>query len=288
MIFGLWKQTSKAVDTQDAVNGPLSFLTSPTIRDVAHAAYLSAFSYPLAIGFIAVVAWSAGDALVSIRRSAPRTVSMRSAMRALVERGLQSPGIVVAVAWLAVPLAIGYGLSHLIIPIFYPRYTIAVSIGVYLLLGVSLAHLARSRVGLAAAGLVVALAAVNLFGYLRAESGYFGAPSQYVATHARSGDAVLFDMNRVVFDYYAQRHDLREVRIRDPWVADTKGKDVRTLVWATRLQRVWILIGSNRGSDQTSDADLLRPLRATFGAPQVHERLTRFDVYLFSKKPRPG
>jgi mannosyltransferase len=309
LFFGFRDQIETTLHDNGTAFGDLSQNRRPTAHDVIKAPYYAANTHTLAALFLVLVCLAIAVYFIRVvqseKRSAATKESPSRALRQAAIGAVRDSRLVLVTAWFVIPLLMGLTLSYLITPIFVPRYLIALSLPVYLIAAAALVGL-PSKLILIALCPVVAAAALNVERYTTTLSDFYRAPAQYVAARADPGDLVLYDMNSSIFDYYAhrsqvqgtfirphqddratikllaKREDAIDPRIRNPFAPATITTDLKALSAATRMPRVWLLLGP-QFPGQLSEGMATRKLRAAFGPPHLRSRVGKFDVFLFER-----
>ena len=219
LVVGFRRQIETTLHDKGTAFGNLALYRAPTVQDVLKGAYPAANTHALALLFVAVVLVAVSARVSLVARSAPRVTQSTAGhiCHALVVAAREAIGdsrLVLLGAWLVVPLLIATALSYLVTPIFLPRYTIAVSLPVYLAVAACLTRFPNKTLGAVVLTAIIAVAALSVGRYLTSRSDFFRAPAEYVAAQAAPGDLVLYDMPGIVFDHYAHRSDLHGTYIR--------------------------------------------------------------------------
>ncbi|MBK8901210.1 MAG: ABC transporter permease [Anaerolineaceae bacterium] len=159
---------------------------------------------------------------------------------------------VLLLLWLLVPTLVPFIASRLIAPLLIPRYTIAASLGLYLLVTVALQRIGWPSLRY---GLLTFIALASLLGLSR----YFGGVvkqqwrevTALLEQEGQAGDLLLFHpggLKDSAFDYYFDRDDMRSVRLDLATDVDTfytlqreaqQLEDVAQLV--AGADRVWLV-----------------------------------------------
>jgi uncharacterized membrane protein len=306
LATGFRHQIQRTLHDNSLPYGNLADYQPPSLHAIANGAYLAANTHPIALLFVVIVGLAVAPvvaaALHNERRGAGRVVA---ALRKVTAAGLADPRLVALAAWYVVPLAIAVIASYLITPVFLQRYTIATTLPVYLVVAVAATSLRSRAVATIGVLLMVAFAAWSTASYVRPLSDFFRAPSEYIKTHAKRNDVVLYDMPPIVFDYYVHRNDLEgthirmqqlnlsfitllrnrrdaiDSQIRSPYTLDSIPQDLKTLRASARFQRVWLLLGPQAPAQLLASTALQR-LRTDFGPP-VTTRVGSFDIFLFQR-----
>src|SRR5215211_3078301 len=206
-----------------AWRGGTTWIPEPTPVDVARILQAYSGSLPLAIVFASL----AGLGLFRIIRE-------------------NRPIAYLLLAWLVVPIAVPFLVSHLYRPMLVDRYTIAASPAFYLLVtqgfaGLKgLAYRERSYAQTLLVVLVAALSVVSI-------TGYFGAIAKqpwrevagYVDEHGRAGDLVLLYGGSLPFDYYSGRADVDTEAFS---VSKNEGMKQTVSTTVAGRDRVWLVI----------------------------------------------
>jgi mannosyltransferase len=295
LLFGFRRQVETTLHDKGTAFGNLALYRAPTTRDVLKGVYFAANTNVLALLFVAVVGVAVSAHVISAGRSEPRSTSSTTgrvghALLGAAREAIRDLRLVLLGAWLVVPLLTATALSYLVTPVFLPRYTIAVSLPVYLAVAAGLTRLRNKALSTVALTGIVVLAAVSVGRYVSSLSDFFRAPAEYVAAHAAPRDLVLYDMPGIVFDHYAHRSDLEgtyirphqddrafikllaghrdaiDPAVRNPFVLDTEATDLQVLAAATRYKRVWLLIGP-QFPGQLREETAIGTLRKAFGHP---------------------
>jgi mannosyltransferase len=310
LIFGFRHQIETTLHDNRTAFGNLSQNQRPTAHDVIKAPYYAANTHTLAALFLVLVSLAIAVYLIRLVRSEQQSAatkgSLSRALRQAAIGAVRDLRLVLVTAWFVVPLLMGVALSYLVTPIFVPRYLIALSLPVYLIAAAALIGL-PSRLIVIALCPVVAAAALDVERYTTTLSDFYRAPARYVAARADPGDLVLYDMDSSIFDYYAnrsqvqgtfirphqddratikllaKREDAIDLRIRNPFAPATITTDLKALSAATRMPRVWLLLGP-QFPGQLSERMATRKLRAAFGPPHLTSRVGKFDVFLFERQ----
>ena len=309
LIFGFRHQIETTLHDNRTAFGNLSQNQRPTAHDVIKAPYYAANTHTVAALFLVLVALAIAVYLIRRVRSEQHSATKESLSRALRQAAIgaiRDSRLVLVIAWFVVPLLMGVTLSYLITPIFVPRYLIALSLPVYLIVAAALIGL-PSKLMMIALCSVVAAAALGVERYMTTLSDFYRAPAQFVAARADPGDLVLYDMDSSIFDYYANRSEVQgtfirphqddratikllakrkdaiDPRIRNPFAPATIATDLKALSAATRMPRVWLLLGP-QFPGQLSERMATRKLRAAFGPPHLTSRVGKFDVFLFERQ----
>jgi mannosyltransferase len=311
LLFGFRRQVETTLHDKGTAFGNLALYRPPTTHDVLKGVYFAANTHTLALLFVAVVCVAVSARVASIARSEARSTSSTAGRvgHALLEaarEGIRDPRLVLLGAWLVVPLLIATALSYLVTPIFLPRYTVAVSLPVYLAVAAGLTRLPNKTLSAVALTAIVVVAALNVGRYVSSLSDFFRAPAEYIGARAASGDLVLYDMDAIVFDHYAHRSDLEgtyirthpddrasikllaghrdaiDPAVRNPFLLDTTAMDLQVLSAATRYKRVWLLIGP-QFPGQLREETAIGTLRESFGPPTLRTKVRKFDVFLFAR-----
>jgi mannosyltransferase len=312
LVLGLRRQIETTLHDNGTAFGNLSLIPRPTAHDVLKAPYYAANTYTLAALFVVVVCVAIASHLVGVARrdqhSAASTMEglAKAVRRAATDAG-GDPRLALITAWLVVPLLMAVALSYLVTPILLPRYVIALSLPVYLVVAAALTHLWSKTIAVVALFAIVIAAGLNVVTYTSSLSDFYRAPVKYVATRAAPGDLVLYDMDSSVFHHYAERADLEGTyirahqddratikllaghrdaitpQIRDPFAPATVATDLQALFAAARKKRVWLLMGP-QFPGQLPESTATSRLRAAFGPPQLMTRVGEFDVFLFERR----
>jgi uncharacterized membrane protein len=206
-----------------AWRGGTTWIPEPTLADIARTLLAYSESLPLAIVFTLL----AGYGLFRIIREHSSTAYL-------------------LLAWLVVPIAVPFLVSHLYRPMLVDRYTIAASPALYLLVTQGVAgfkgpaYRERGYAQVLLVALVAALSFVNITGYFDAISKQpWREVAGYVDEHGRAGDLVLLYGGSLPFDYYSEREDVDREAFR---VATNAGmrKSISTMI--AGRDRVWLVV----------------------------------------------
>ncbi len=114
-------------------------------------------------------------------------------------------GLILLLLWITVPIVVPFVLSHLLQPIFVPRYTIAAAFPWYILVALGIAKLPRYA-GAAAAGILLLLAIGTLPAYYseRREMHTWQDTAAYINSVATPGDYLIFhsDFGSLPYRYH--------------------------------------------------------------------------------------
>ena len=117
--------------------------------------------------------------------------------------------------WLTVPVVVPFLASRFIVPLLIPRYTIAASLGLYLLVAAALAQI---RFPFLRYGLLVFVTILSLLGlsryYAYVDKQQWREVVAQLENEGQSGDIILFNPGGIrdsAFAYYFQRDDMQKV-----------------------------------------------------------------------------
>ncbi|MAT98007.1 MAG: hypothetical protein CL608_12750 [Anaerolineaceae bacterium] len=194
--------------------------------------------------------------------------------------------------WLILPVIVPFVASRLIVPFLIPRYTIAASLGLYLLVAAALGHIRWPSLRY---GLLVLIALTSLMGVSRYYA--FVDKQQWREVAARledkgqAGDVIVFNPGGIrenAFAYYFGRNDMRQVPLDLPFDLATSYTDeeqYRDLGEIDKLvadaNRVW-LVQANSNDTEGVVAQRLTAL---------YETAEQFPLYgvelsLFANRPQ--
>lgn len=170
---------------------------------------------------------------------------------------------VLLLLWLSVPVFVPFVVSHLLAPLLISRYTIAASLGLYLLAAVALLRLRWSSLRY---GLLLFIALASLLGLSR----YYGQVDKQqwreVATlleqDGLAGDALLFNpggLKESAFSYYFERNDMEQITFDLPTdIATSYTSQYGTQQLDELAQtvagfgRVWLIQANNQANNNAS------------------------------------
>lgn len=312
LVFGFRHQLATTLSDEHSAIGNLALYSRPSPHEILQALYLAAHTHEVAALFAGVVAAAVAAAVATRLRgrrgggSVPArfTGAAMDALR-LAVRDLR---LVLLASWIVVPVVIAVFLSYAVTPVFLARYTVPVSLGVYLAVAVALTSLRSAAVAAVALLAIVVASGLDAKHDVDRRVDFFRPPAAYVGVHARAGDLVLYDMPGIVFDYYARnrqivgthirfhqddlafltllgdRHDVVYPPIRNPEARDSVAADLQTLSRAGRTRRrIWLLLGP-QFPGQLEEKTAIERLEANRGKPQLTTRVGRFDVILFARR----
>jgi mannosyltransferase len=236
-----------------------TWIPDPTLVDVTQILQAYSGSLPLTILFTLL----AGYGLFSIIRGDRSTAYL-------------------LLAWLLVPIAVPFLVSHLYRPILADRFTIAASPAFYLLVTQGFAGLkgfAYRERGYAQALLVLIVTALSVVSIL----GYYSAVTKqpwrevagYVDDHARAGDVVIFYWagGLLPFEYYSERPNIE----REAFVVGNNTSIWKTTSTAVRgHERVWLVMVWESGRAKKV---LPRRLTRLYGEATYNEVYALTDTY---------
>jgi mannosyltransferase len=165
-------------------------------------------------------------------------------------------GLWLILAWFATPIALAFALSAAK-PIFQYKYLIFCLPPYLLLAALGLAAIRSRRVFAVALGVMVVVAAYRVVHYYGKTSGTedWRAATQFVLTHTREGDAIVFyePYVRVCYEYYRTRLPAAHPAVMAEVVADPAAVTAA----AGPYGRVWLVLSHVTGGDD-------RPVRSAF------------------------
>jgi hypothetical protein len=206
----------------------------------------------------------------------------------------QSPGpdrdaLVLAGLWFAVPFGAPIVLSYLFTPLFWPRYTIAASLGLFLLVGIGVRNLPTPSLRtVVAVLLVVALLPSVAIYHTSAQKEQWNEVGETLDRRAEPGDAVLVVDRITRFGVYryadTERLDVTTAVAKESGTGapPTPTAEIRDRV--SGHDRVWLVLSHASESERARVIGAVNDTRtATF-----HEQYVGVELYLFERTPADG
>ncbi len=179
--------------------------------------------------------------------------------------------------WLAVPIVVPFIISQVSQPIYVTRYTIVASLALLILVARGISNLPAWHMKLVTIGVVVALTLTQLTAYYTvSRKEQWRDATQYVDSHSRSGDVVLFNANDAMlpFNYYSRNGNLGK-----KGVSNVDEKNIDALMESlVGTERVWLVL-SHKGKNQ----ELISRRLSESYAMSSHEVYYDIEVFLFSR-----
>jgi hypothetical protein len=231
----------------------------------------------VAVALLAAVRFD-GDGVDALRR--PR-----------VDPDPRSPGtdrdaLVLTGLWFAVPFGAPIVLSYLFTPLFWPRYTIAASLGLFLLVGIGVRNLPTPSLRtVVAVLLVVALLPSVAIYHTSAQKEQWDEVGETLDRRAEPGDAVLVVDRITRFGVYryadTERLDVTTAVARESGTGapPTPTAEIRDRI--ADHDRVWLVLSHASEGERERVIDVANDTRSgTF-----HERYVGVELYLFERTP---
>ncbi len=161
---------------------------------------------------------------------------------------------VLLLLWLIVPIALPFLASYVVAPILLPRYTIAASLGLYLLVAAALVHIRFPTLRYVLLIFITVLSLLSLSRYYSyTDKQQWREVAAHLEINGEPGDLMLFNPGGIrgtAFGYYFQREDMRSAKldlsfdlitsyIRTNEVKAQDLDDIETLV--AGAERVWLI-----------------------------------------------
>ncbi|SFR57754.1 glycosyltransferase family 39 protein [Halogeometricum limi] len=244
---------------------------------------------PLAVSVAVLVLVGTLATLAAVRFDATTPLDFDSSLRATLRRArvdVGDDGLALAAVAFLVPFFGPVLVSYLVVPVFWPRYVIAASVGLFLLVGLGVRTLPRESLQVAAVALLV-VAVVPMTGVYHTtdQKEEWREAGNVVEENAHSGDLVLL-MDRIseyALTYYVDREDVERGTIVG--ASSGTGYDANTSAEIAEKtvghDRVWLFL--NHGTDEERE----RVLTAVRGSrTQVfHRQFFQVELYLFDRSP---
>jgi len=154
--------------------------------------------------------------------------------------------------WLLTPIILPLIISNFFTPIYYPRFAIAASLALYILVAKGMSNLHSQRIKRAVISVIIIVSlvyAANYYGTVYKPQ--FRESLSYINNNAKSGDLILlFNPTHyqeiVPLDYYVKRTDVVKQILPGSVLADINAHKGQLLAHTNGHDRVWIvLVGSN-------------------------------------------
>ena len=154
--------------------------------------------------------------------------------------------------WLLTPIILPLIISNFFTPIYYPRFAIAASLALYILVAKGISNLHSQRIKRAVILVIIIVSLVYAANYYSTVyKPQFRESLSYINNNAKSGDLILlFNPTHyqeiVPLDYYVKRTDVVKQILPGSVLADINAHKGRLLAHTNGHHRVWIvLVGSN-------------------------------------------
>ncbi len=213
--------------------------------------------------------------------------------RTWIDLGARNEKLYLLCLWILLPNLLPFLASWVWKPIYGPpKYTIAASLGFYVLIALSISRLDRKKLKVIFIALIIVLGAFNLgVYYAEPDKEQWEETVDYVEENAESEDLVVFNagFTRLCFDYYSEREDLtkrafpNETRPRMPRKlsrnVEVNQSHIEELNELTQgHERVWLVLSHTRG-----DTDLIiKDMKKDFEISR-HKEYVEVEVYLFER-----
>jgi uncharacterized membrane protein len=267
---------------------PVAWIPVPGVRNLIGTFII------LANDFVPIAGLYGGLLVVTVARLWRQRVSWRPSARTWP--------YALAVLMVAVPVAVSFGFSVVVKPLYISAYFFVCLVPFTMLMAASLLAVRRPVARLALVSLVVVLAGVRLAGWYTGSHALelvipnntedWSKAAAYLSAHAQSQDAVLFfpSMDRDKVNYYLDKGQpsLHNEIILQPYFLTT-GQAVRTYDNAKleslgqQYQRVWFVLERVTGKDTAAETAVIeRSLQAHYHVKQV-ERVEFLEIYEYER-----
>ncbi len=157
--------------------------------------------------------------------------------------------------WLLAPVLISFVISHISIPIFSHRYTIASSYAYYLLIALGISVFTRKSVRYTLLCLIAAMMIIPLCSkYHMRNIEQWRDAAQQIEAEAIDGDAIVFYARycQTPYNYYASRDDLAIYGIPQKGYSHHIDREVMDIFFSTiqEHKRIWVVFSHSRYEDE--------------------------------------
>ena len=258
----------------------------PTLNDLISTFVVNAGSVFLSILFIALSV----IALFRFTR-AKGSWDWKSPLKALAAyswnvKVVNVASVLFLVVWLFALNVIPFAMSYVKQPIYYPRYTIAASVALYVLVAGGIRNIKWNYARLVVIGLIVMLSAVSLQSYYVSNGkGDAREATNLINANAKSGDIVLFvpSWPQSIFEYYNSRTDVA-VKPIGSWAPSDTEEHERLISNVTGHDRVWLFASPTSQIEKARESFILNVLNESY--EQISAK--NFDAHHFGASLGPS